>query len=226
MPPDAPRPVIVLAAHGERHPGPSATRRLPALTPRLQPRLPQADIRCSLVNEPGSTTAAIGSAKHALVLPLLFSDGFFFEKLRSELAMDGHLLASPLALWPEFAPFISQATSPADCPLVLVAHGSKRPGRSSQVARQIARDLSSSGRDVRCGFLEEPPIAQSVAAELNGPFDLFGLFFGDGLHGGGDFRALASLPGVRRAITGGEIPGLDQLIETKARECLATIPHS
>ncbi len=221
----APHPVVVLAAHGERR-GPGTNRRLQALAAALQARLPTTQVRTSLVNEPGSTTAAIGAAERAVIFPVLFSDGFFYDRLQSEVSETAWSLAPPLALWPEFAPFLARQVDEAGLPVLLVAHGSKRPGRSSAVAMELAGRLAARGADIRCGFLEEPPLATAVAAEMAGPFALIGLFFGEGLHGGEDFRALAALPGVQRSVTVGEMPGLDELFEARIRNALATIPHS
>ena len=221
----APPPVIVLAAHGERR-GPGTNRRLHALAAALQARLPDTPVRPSRVNEPASTLTAIAGAERAIVLPVLFSDGFFYTRLRSEVSESGWSLAPPLALWPEFAPFLSRQIDETGAPVLLVAHGSKRPGRSSAVAIELAGTLAADGRDVRCGFLEEQPFAAAVAAEMEGPFALVGLFFGEGLHGGEDFRALSDMPGVRRAVTVGDMPGLDDLFETRIRKMLATIPRS
>ncbi len=220
------RPAIVLAAHGERR-GTGENRRLQTLAGELQRRIPEAKVVWALVNEAGSVGEAIAAsgASRAIVLPALFSDGFFFDRLTSEVQGAGQVVAPPMALWPGFVPFLNDQL-PGTQPLLLVAHGSKRPGRSAAVALEIAAGLRASGRKVQCGFLEEAPFAAQVAAAMPGPFTLAGLFLGQGLHGGEDFRALAALPGVQAAVTVGEMPGLDDLFEAAARDRLATILHS
>jgi hypothetical protein len=217
---------IIIAAHGESA-GVGDNRRLMALSSQVQTRFPDLSVSWALVNEPRSVAAAIERCAdgRALILPALFSDGYFHEKLLDTVAGTGVEVAPPLALWPEFVEFLV-ANLPVGDPVLLVAHGSKRPGRSAASARELAAGLEAAGLDVRCGFLEEAPFAADVAAGMVGPFTLAGLFLGEGLHGGGDFAALAGLPGVRAALTVGGLDGLGDLFANRVREWLATMSHS
>src|SRR4029079_13688484 len=101
----------------------------------------------------------------------------------------------------------------ADPRVVLVAHGSKQPGRSAECARKVAGQMQARYGRIEVGFLEDPPSANDVIAAAEPPYSCIGLFLGEGLHGGEDFDVLVS--GARHspaaAFTAGELPGLPGL---------------
>ena len=224
------RPVILLAAHGERG-GASKNARLAQITEDVGKAIPDADIGSILVNVEGvvaKTLAACGP-RPVVCLPLLFSDGWFYtERLRPHFTAANHRLAAPLALWRSIAPFLSDnlalrlISHSADPRVVLVAHGSKKPGRSAECARKIAVQMQARYGRVEVGFLEEPPFAKEVVARAEPPYSCVGLFLGEGLHGGEDFDVLVSsapTPPIA-AFTAGELPGLSGLIAAEAKERL------
>jgi hypothetical protein len=224
------RPVILLAAHGERG-GAAKNARLAEIVQQVGHSIPEADVGSVLVNIEGlveRTLAACGQ-RPALCLPLLFSDGYLYEqRLRPYFTAPNHKLAAPLALWRSFAPFLADnlawrlISHAADPRVVLVAHGSKQPGRSAECARKVASDLQSRYGRIEVGFLEEPPFARDVIARAEPPYSCIGLFLGEGLHGGEDFDVLVSsapTPPIA-AFTAGELPGLPALIASEARERL------
>ncbi|HEX5007290.1 MAG TPA: hypothetical protein VFV70_09275 [Hyphomonadaceae bacterium] len=224
------RPVILLAAHGERG-GASKNARLARITEDVGKAIPGADVGSILVNVEGvveKTLAACG-ARPVLCLPLLFSDGWFYaERLRPHFTAPNHTLAPPLALWRSFAPFLSDnlalrlISHSADPRVVLVAHGSKKPGRSAECARKIAAQMQARYGRIEVGFLEETPFAKDVVARAEPPYSCIGLFLGEGLHGGEDFDVLVSTAPVPpiAAFTAGELPGLAGLIAAEADERL------
>lgn len=225
LPESADRPTILVTAHGERRGG-GENLRLRHLTSQLELMLPEAEVRWALLNEPGHAKAALADAGRAIVVPILFSDGYFYQRLFGEVSGPSRIVAPPLGLWPDFASFLANGLTAPDCSVLLVAHGSKGGGRSSAAARDLAAGLEAVGFTVECGFLEEEPFAVDVAVGMAGPYALIGLFFGDGLHGGEDFRSLAARPGVRTAVTVGEMSGLAGLIAAETRRLLATMPRS
>ena len=225
------RPVSLLAAHGERG-GAAKNARLAQITEEVGRAIPDADVGSTLVNVEGlvaKTVAACG-ARPVLCLPLLFSDGWFYtERLKPHFTAPNHRLAPPLALWRSFAPFLSDnialrlISHSADPRVVLVAHGSKKPGRSAECARKIAAQMQARYGRIEVGFLEEAPFAKDVVARAEPPYSCVGLFLGEGLHGGTDFDVLVSsapTPPVA-AFTAGELPGLAGLIAAEAKERLA-----
>ncbi len=224
------RPVILLAAHGERG-GASKNARLAEITHEVGKAIPEADVGSVLVNVEGlveRTLAACGS-RPVLCLPLLFSDGYFYQqRLQPHFIAPNQNLAPPLALWRSFAPFLADnlalrlISHAADPRVVLVAHGSKHPGRSGECARKVASQMQARYGRIDTGFLEEPPFARDVITAAEAPYSCIGLFLGEGMHGGEDFDVLVSTaphPPIA-AFTAGELPGLAGLIASEARERL------
>ncbi len=224
------RPVILLAAHGERG-GAANNARLAGLVDAVAGLVPEADVGSVLVNVEGVTEKALAACgeRRVVCLPLLFSDGFFFEK-RLKPAFEGtrHELAPPLALWRSFAPFLADnlalrtISHAADPRVVLIAHGSKQTGRSAACARQVAALMQGSYGRIEVGFLEEAPLAAEVIARTEAPWSAIGLFLGEGMHGGEDFDVLTSTAPTApvAAFTAGELPGLPGLIAAEARDRL------
>jgi hypothetical protein len=223
------RPVILLAAHGERG-GASRNARLAQITEEVGKAVPEADVGSVLVNVEGvveKTLAACGK-RPVLCLPLLFSDGYLWQERLKPHFTGPHSLAPPLALWRSFAPFLADnlalrlISTSADPRVVLVAHGSKQPGRSAECARKVAAQMQARYGRVEVGFLEEPPFAKDVIARADPPYSCIGLFLGEGLHGGEDFDVLVSsaLTPPVAAFTAGELPGLPGLIAAEARQLL------
>jgi sirohydrochlorin ferrochelatase len=224
------RPVILLAAHGERG-GAARNARLAQIVEEVEKAIPEADVGSVLVNVEGlvaKTLKACGE-RPVLGLPLLFSDGFLYaERLKPHFNTPRQKLAAPLALWRAFAPFLADnlalrvISHAADPRVVVIAHGSKQPGRSAECARRVAAGVQARYGRVEVGFLEEAPFAKDVIARTEPPWSAVGLFLGEGLHGGEDFDVLVSsapTPPVA-AFTAGELPGLPALIAAEARSRL------
>ncbi|HVY89537.1 MAG TPA: hypothetical protein VG942_11750 [Hyphomonadaceae bacterium] len=221
------RPVILLAAHGERG-GAANNARLAQIVDEVGKALPDADVGSVLVNVEGvvAKTLAACSARPVVCLPLLFSDGYFYEqRLKPHFTQANHKLAQPLALWRSFAPFLADnlalrmISHAADPRVVLVAHGSKQPGRSAECARKVAERMQGRYGRIEVGFLEEPPFAKEVVDRAEPPWSAIGLFLGEGRHGGEDFDVLISTAKTppAAAFTAGELPGLSGLIADQAR---------
>ncbi|MFT3724357.1 MAG: hypothetical protein QM773_12290 [Hyphomonadaceae bacterium] len=224
------RPVILLAAHGERG-GAANNVRLARIVEAVGAIVPEADVGSVLVNVEGVVEKAVAACgvRPVLCLPLLFSDGFFYEKrLKPALTGANHRLAPPMALWRSFAPFLMDnlalrtISHAADPRVVLVAHGSKQTGRSAACARQLAGLLQGRYGRLEVGFLEEAPFAADVVANTEPPWSAIGLFLGQGMHGGEDFDVLIATARHKpvAAFTAGELPGLPGLIAAEARERL------
>ncbi len=223
------RPVILLAAHGERG-GAANNARLAQITEDVGKAIPDADVGSVLVNVEGlvaKTLAACGE-RPVLCLPLLFSDGYFYTDRLKPHFSGVRKLAPPLALWPRFAPFLADnlalrtISHSVDPRVVLVAHGSKQPGSSAECARKVATQLQNRYGRIETGFLEEAPFAKDVIEATQPPWSAIGLFLGAGMHGGEDFDVLVSTALTRpvAAFTAGELPGLAGLIAAEARDQL------
>lgn len=225
------RPVILLAAHGERG-GAANNARLAGLVEQVGGLVPEADVGSVLANVEGVVAAAMKACgeRPVIVLPILFSDGFFHEqRLKPFVSGPSQTLAAPLALWPSFAPFLADNLAlrlihrRADPRVVLLAHGSKETGRSAATARRVASQLQARYGRVEAAFLEEPPFAADAIAASEPPYAVVGLFFGAGLHGSEDFdMAVAQAPHLpEAAFTVGDLPGLPALVAEEARRLLA-----
>lgn len=225
------RPVILLAAHGERG-GAANNARLASITEQVGAAIPEADVGSVLVNVEGVVERAVEACgtRPLVVLPLLFSDGYFYEK-RLKPFVPAQALAQPLALWRGFAPFLADnlalrtISHAADPRVLLVAHGSKQPGRSAACARLIAQAMQARYGRIETGFLEEAPYAADMAGGMEPPWAAIGLFLGEGMHGGEDFDVLVSTARQRpaAAFTVGELPGLPGLIVAEGRERLGLL---
>ncbi len=224
------RPVILLAAHGERG-GAANNARLAEIVAQVGAAIPEADVGSILVNVEGVAERALAACgtRPVVCLPLLFSDGYFYtQRLKPAFVAETHRLAPPLAMWRSFAPFLADnlalrtISHAADPRVVLVAHGSKQTGRSAVCARQVATLMQARYGRVEVGFLEEPPFARDLAAMAEPPWSAVGLFLGEGLHGGEDFDVLVSTARNTpvAAFTVGELPGLPGLIASEARDRL------
>mgnify|MGYP006374891939 CR=1 FL=1 len=167
------RPVILLAAHGERG-GASKNERLAQITEAVGKSIPEADVGSVLVNVEGAverTLAACGE-RPVLCLPLLFSDGYFYEqRLRPSFGGKSHRLAAPLALWRSFAPFLAdnlalRLISQSADPRVVIAR-SEPP--YSCIGLFLGEGLhGGEDFDVLVSSAKTPPIAAFTAGELPG----------------------------------------------------------
>jgi sirohydrochlorin ferrochelatase len=230
------RPAVLLAAHGERG-GAANNARLAALAAEVGALVPEADVGSVLVSVEGlvaRTLEACGT-RPVVCLPLLFSDGYFYtDRLKPHFDGRRQRLAQPLAFWPGFAPFLADnlalrlISHSADPRVVLVAHGSKQPGKSAEAARRVAGQLQARYGRVEAAFLEEVPFARDVVARIEPPYAAIGLFFGAGLHGVEDFDVLVSTAAAvpAAAFTVGDLPGLAGLVADRARSLLADIRSS
>jgi hypothetical protein len=228
------RPVILIAAHGERG-GAANNQRLASLVEAVSAMIPEADVGSVLASVEGVVPAALAACgdRPVICLPLLFSDGFFMtERLKPFFHGEGRHLARPFVFWPRFTPFLAdnlalRLISRAEDPrVILIAHGSQRSSRSAEGARYVGSRLAARYGRVEVGFLEQAPFAAEVIASAEPPYAAVGLFFGDGLHGGEDFDVLVGgapkLPAA--AFTVGDIPSLPALVADEARVMLERLP--
>jgi hypothetical protein len=69
---------------------------------------------------------------------------------------------------------------------------------------------------VRTALLEEPPSLREAASDLSGPIIIFGLFAGEGMHGGGDAPQLVEDLGRSDTVFAGTISQLDGIADVVA----------
>jgi hypothetical protein len=230
----SPRPLVLLCAHGERG-GARTDLRLHALARELGDRLAEADVGSVPMTRPDLLPSLLEGAgdRPVIGLPLLFSDGFFFrERLAPHFDRATRRLAPPLVHMNGFAETLAEdirRRGRGDGGVtLLVAHGSKAPGRSEACARALADIISAAGSPAIVGFLEQAPLARDVVREVAGRWTAVGLLMGEGRHGRDDFQAiLAEAPvAPAAAFLAGDVAGLADVLAQETRRQLARPPES
>jgi sirohydrochlorin ferrochelatase len=198
----APSTALLLAAHGERRPdagNESVFRIARALTDR------GLAVAVGFISGVPSIKDALDSlaADRILVYPLFASSGYFSRdrlvQILDEAGHDGRNIEmlTPLGLDPGLPDIVLQQARDAAqghgfaaeaCTVILLAHGSQRNPASRQSTEQMAQAISQRAifRKVEVAFLEEAPALDDVAATIDGPGVVVGMFSGEGLHGAKD----------------------------------------
>lgn len=166
------------------------------------------------------------------VLPLLMSDSYYTRQAIPQRLglgipdMAQIIIDPPIGLHPRLPNFIAAESAaalersgiePANARLLLVAHGSTKSTASADATRRVAGmvALTKKFAAVEVAFLEEPPFLSDQLRNLSGPLCVFGLFVGEGLHGGEDLpRAVADnvRPGLILAPPLADCEGMIDLI--------------
>lgn len=167
----------------------------------------------------------------ALVVPMLMAEGYILELLQRRLRdRPGVTITAPVGTHPGVAELVAEAGEavaggrrwdPADCLLLIVAHGTPRHRGSARAAEQLAATVRARGgfAAVATAFLEEPPFLSAVLSEEAGrPVVAVGLFVDAGPHGRDDVLvALTDAPGpVAYAGPLGALPAIRRIIEARA----------
>jgi len=235
---------LLIAAHGERQPGADND-----FVARLAASMP-AD---GLVQEvafgfiKGVPTIAQGvrvlGASEIIVYPLFLSAGYFTrvrlprlleDALRGDTSRGIHILP-PLGLDPLLAGLVVEKLLgtaqdhrmlPELTNVILLAHGSTGDPASRSAAEQLAAQVRRHlmFRSVRIALLEEPPFLPDAARGTSGPYLVFGLFAGDGMHGAQDAPNLAAALNRADAVFAGTVTslaGIGELVAAAAGRILA-----
>lgn len=161
---------LVLAAHGAGD-GSDANRAVEALAEKLAPRLLQAHVGTAFhKGQPGFEHVP----SRSLVLPLLTSRGFFYQRLHRALG-DGPVLLPPFGederthalVEAELAVQLGD-TPASETAVVVVGHGTRRSRRSGVATRALAERLRRArpGTIVAAAFLDQEPNLGTVARRL------------------------------------------------------------
>ncbi len=168
---------VVLVAHGSPSDPLPPDRALHDLAGRVQALLPGATVRAGTLAMPGSLEAAlIGDT--ALIYPFFMAEGWFTQRElpRRAAAVGCHAaILPPFGLEPDLPDLIRRVTlaaadqagiAPATADLILVAHGSRSPGRAKEAPLLMAETLRriTPFAAIRPAFIEEPPLVADVAA--------------------------------------------------------------
>jgi sirohydrochlorin ferrochelatase len=224
---------VLLAAHGERRPEAGNEGAL-GLARALASRGLVAEVAAGFISGTPSVREALASltAGRVLVYPLFASSGYFTRdrlvQLLDEASDDGREIEMlpPLGLDPGLPALVRDQAAqsardhgfaPADCTLMLLAHGSRRNPASRQATEQVALGIGGDAgfRRVATAFLEEPPFLDDAAASVDGPAVVIGLFSGAGLHGARDAPGLVARLDRREIVFAGIMgsgPGIEDLV--------------
>lgn len=159
---------------------------LRALAGRISTLAPGLDVRGATLAKPGSLEAALADAgpdRPIRVYPFFMSDGFFVRReLRrrvAEAARSPIAYLDPFGLDPRLPELcirraqeavVRLGRMPGEAVLILAAHGSRSNPASSEATRMVQGRIVEAGvfRDVRIGFVEEPPSITDAASDLGG----------------------------------------------------------
>jgi sirohydrochlorin ferrochelatase len=228
----------LIVAHGDRG-GKGDNRLAEALAGRLSARGGFAAVGVGYIRgEPAfEQVAAELEPERLRVLPLLMSDGYYARTVipkRLGFGEEGApemIFETPLGLNPALPGLIRRAAvetlekagvEPSDACLLLAAHGSSKSSASAEAARSLAASAAASGdfRQTAVAFLEEPPFLKEQLGSLAGPLCVFGLFVGEGMHGGEDLPRAISASGredVLLAPALADCDALPELLEAQLR---------
>jgi sirohydrochlorin cobaltochelatase len=169
-------------------------------------------LRCSPTIEEAAARITSGRMR---LYPLFMSNGYYVgeaipKRLEIKNGLDalGHYVSieQPLGLHPGLPDLLltaaanaatGRAIDPKSATLLLVAHGSANSQHSSAAAQAIQDRMADRNffAAVKLSFLEEEPFFAAALKTTRRPTFVFGLFAGEGMHGGDDIRnAVAAQP--------------------------------
>lgn len=173
---------VVLVAHGSPSDPASPDRVLKDLAAQVQALLPGVQVRASTLAMPGSVEAALAGYDDPLIYPFFMAEGWFTRReLPRRIAAAGvrGRVLPPFGLEPDLPDLILRTTleaakrfgiAPETADLILVAHGSRSPGRAKEAPLAMAETLAriTPFAAVRPAFIEEPPFVADVARGARG----------------------------------------------------------
>jgi sirohydrochlorin cobaltochelatase len=240
---DAARVALLIAAHGERRAG-ADNEGVWRIAQDIAARNLVSQVGVGFINgAPNIREALAGlTAPRVVVYPLFASSGYFtrdrlvqlLDEANGEgrnvdvlppLGLDRGLPDLVLARAIEVAR--ERGIAPEASTVVLLAHGSRRNPASREATEQVAREIEIRGvfRAIRIALLEERPSLGEVAASVEGPAIVVGLFSGEGMHGARDApKLIAELDRSDIAYAGviGSIAGIRNLVARSVEKALRT----
>ncbi|MBV2361653.1 cobalamin biosynthesis protein CbiX [Thalassococcus sp. CAU 1522] len=185
MPPKPPRPdapgtrIALLVSHGQPSEPQVGEDEIAALAAAVSEHAPGWDIRGATLAAPGALEAAlVGTPKAAPLYPMFIADGWFTQSALPK-RLDGAPVRqmNPFGMDPGLPAFAADwlrreiaaaGWRPENTALFIAGHGSGRSPRPAAVTRDFADALTAllPLREIRCGFVEEAPSLEDMAAGL------------------------------------------------------------
>lgn len=196
------RTLVLLAAHGAGD-GSRANQRVRELTAALSAA--RRDLRVAAAFNLGSPRVSEvlerEQPEHAVVLPLMTSDGYFAgEYLRGQITREHVHVLPPIGTRVEVAELLVRRVreglarhgfAAEHTHVLVVGHGTRRSSTSAAATAAVATAIrhATPGGDVQSAFLDQEPLLEAVAQTLTRP-NVLALPF---LIGGGD-HAMHDIP--------------------------------
>lgn len=211
-----PPPAVILVGHGSaRYPDSAAP--IHALAAQLRARGPWREVAAIFMKQPPFLAEALDlvTAEDVVIVPVFAGKGHYTDRLIPE-AMglsgpvtrrDGRVLhyTPPVGcdrripgLMARRAAGVARAggLDPKSVSLLLIAHGSPRPGGSGETPKAIAAAIAAMDHfaEVRLAFLEQPPFARDWRALVAGSeLVVLPVLVAQGLHASQDIPPLFGL---------------------------------
>jgi sirohydrochlorin cobaltochelatase len=239
--------VLVLVGHGSaRHPESAAP--IQALARSLAERRPWRSVRAAFMKQEPGLDGALDDidAPVVVVVPVFAGKGYYTDTLIPKaLGLDGRVTrrhgrtlvyTDPVGTHPRLPAILarraegaarSDGRDPRACSLLLIAHGSARPGGAGATPTVIAQAIRTQDRfaEVALAFLEQAPFAADWRTLVRGDdVVVLPLLVAQGMHASEDIPPLfagVTDRRVRLAANLGAEPDLLEIIAEMAEAALA-----
>ncbi|MEW5727798.1 MAG: CbiX/SirB N-terminal domain-containing protein [Pseudomonadota bacterium] len=242
---------LILVGHGSARLPDSAAPIL-ALADRLRQRGPWSEVEAAFMKQQPGLDGALGrvSAATVVVVPVFAGKGYYTDTLIPRtMGLDGAvtrrdgrtiLYTPPAGTHPRIPALLAaraeavaraDGLAPGDCSLLVVAHGSSRPGGAGDTPRAITAAIAGLGHfaEVALCFLEQEPFAADWKRLVTGrEMVVLPLLVAQGTHASEDipplFTPQAAAPTRARLASGlGAEPELVEIVAEMAEDALAAI---
>ena len=236
------RVALLIAAHGEKTPG-ATNDSVMRIAGAIRDSAIVPAVAVGFINGTPSIRDALSglSARNVIVYPLFASNGYFTRDRLVQLIDEAGVpdrdidFLAPLGLDPGLPQLLVELiarvadeheVAAGAVTAILLAHGSRRNPASREATDWVAGEIArlSVCRDVAVAFLEEQPHLDQVAASVEGPAIVVGMFSGEGLHGARDApRLVAKLDRSDVFYAGviGNASGVEEIIRRSVVRALA-----
>ena len=238
---EAGRIALLIAAHGERSPD-ATNQGVKHIARALSAHGLVSEVGVGFIKGAptiGEAFAAL-AAPRVIVYPLFASSGYFTRdrlvQLLDEANGEGRNVEvlPPLGLDPGLPDLVlDRATetarenglAPETSTVILLAHGSRRNSASREATEQVARAIEhrATFRSVGIALLEERPFLAEVAALVQGPAIVVGMFSAEGMHGASDAPRLIGELNRNDVIYAGvigNVAGIEDLVARSVAEAV------
>jgi sirohydrochlorin ferrochelatase len=186
-----------------------------ALAARVGALLPGWTLGAATLADPDALRRALPRLRDPVVFPFFMSDGWFIRsqlpRRLAEAGADNLRILTPFGLLDATERLAVDLTrkaaadrgwSEGETTLILAAHGSGASRQPAETAKRTRNAIAASAgfRQVRLGFIEEPPHLEQVLTKVEGPSLLLPLFVARWGHVAGDIPDAVAATGYHGAV--------------------------